>query len=195
MKILFIDHDDSFSNNIVSIFLAKQCDVDFISYTNLSSMNLLSSIHNYHMVIFSPGPGSPQEYPQSIEFYQKLPKDIFVLGVCLGHQLMLHACGGKIQQIAQNPVHGRQIKVNTQIISPLLGKMRFAGTMVLYHSLGCFQDDLVFKTWHTHIVQNKVCLMAEHQCKPHIGVQFHPESFASTIGVNFLNRIIRLLKR
>lgn len=195
MRILFIDHDDSFSNNVINVFLARNFQVELISHNLLKKMNPLGLRHDCQMVIFSPGPGSPSEYPHSIEFYHSLPDDLPVLGICLGHQLMLHACGGNIQQIAQNPVHGRQVTLDSVIISPLLGRIKFTGTIVLYHSLGFFKSDPVFKTWYTHIIQNDLCLMAEHHYKPHIGVQFHPESFASTAGKGFFNKVIRLLRQ
>lgn len=194
MKILFIDHDDSFSNNIVNFFRAKKCHVDLIAYSNPRLLSKSFPINEYKLVIFSPGPGSPFDYPQSIEFYKNLPPTIPVLGVCLGHQLMLYASGGKIQQICVKPVHGRQIHLCTQIVSNLLGKITLKGTIVLYHSLGCFKNDPVFKTWRAHIVQNDICLVAEHCIKPHFGVQFHPESFASTLGASLFNKFIRLLR-
>lgn len=194
MKILFIDHDDSFSHNIINVFRAKNCHVDFVSHQILRYAKTKPMLDEYQMIIFSPGPGSPADYPHSVEFYKTLPNDIAVLGVCLGHQLMLYAHGAKINQIAKNPVHGRQILLNTTVMSPLLGTMKLLGTIVLYHSLGVFETDSKISTWYKHIVHDHVCLMVEHRLKPHIGVQFHPESFASTIGIKIFNKIIRLLK-
>lgn len=192
-KILFIDHDDSFSHNIINFFRAQNFSVDYFSYTASELLNPSFPIMEYSALLLSPGPGSPADYPQTIEFYKKIPDILPVLGICLGHQIMLYADGGKIRQICPKPIHGRQLSLKTWVHSPLLGKIKLAGTLILYHSLGYFEDDSVFKIWHAHILHNRVCLMAEHQIKPHIGVQFHPESFGSTLGPHFFNKFIRLL--
>lgn len=203
MKILFIDHFDSFSNNIINFFRAKKCQVDTCFYTHLypSEMKVkdreeksLMNPFKYDAIIFSPGPGNPREYPQTLKFYRSLPSNIPILGICLGHQIMLYGEGGSIKQIYDKPIHGKQLQLNTFIDSHYLGKKNLTGTCVLYHSLGFHIDDPIFHTWNILLHHDGVCLMTEHKKKTHLGVQFHPESFASTIGTTILNLFIRSIK-
>ena len=193
MKLLFIDHHDSFSNNIISFFRSKNCDVTIISYSHVFPKHI--NLQRYRAILLSPGPGHPKDYPKTIEFYNLLPKNIPVLGICLGLQILLYASGGNIVQISDIPIHGRQKKMKTFLRSRILGKMQLKGTIVLYHSFGFRTDDPVFDTWNTLLDADHVCLMAEHRSHPHIGMQFHPESFASTAGPSLLDTFIRSLKK
>lgn len=186
--LLIIDHNDSFTNNLVSWFKKySKYDVEKLNcfeIDNLKQKNLLGQVA---AVIFSPGPGHPLDYQKSISFYQKLQPNTPFLGVCLGHQIMLAAYGAHIQRTLNYPIHGRQIKIKTTTPSRVLSNYVFKGTFVLYNSLGSLESDYVFQN---HVVslhsENQICLIAEHKTLPHIGVQFHPESFASSGGHDFL---------
>jgi len=195
MKILFIDHDDSFSNNIISFFRKQECLVDNYNHNSISKFlkNKLL-LNQYNLIVLSPGPGSPKDYPLTIELYQLL-NDIPVLGICLGHQIMLFVAGGYIAQISDKPIHGRQIIINKEIRSAILGYFQIFGSAVLYNSLGYSIKDPIFKHWNTLLHENEICLMAEHREKPHLGIQFHPESFASSLGAPLLTRVIRSVQQ
>ncbi len=194
MKILFIDHHDSFSNNIISFFAARKCDVTYCLYTSLTKKND-SFYHEFDAIVLSPGPGAPKDYPQTINFYKSLPATIPVLGICLGLQIMLFVDGGKITQVYQKPSHGKQLKLNKNISSQYLGVKKLNGTLVLYHSLGYYIKDPVFQKWNLLLEHNGICLIAEHKKKFNFGMQFHPESFASTIGSLLLTQFIRSIKK
>ena len=86
--ILFVDHFDSFSNNLISWFEAKGCSIKLITHDKLNSIQSFEGIKG---VIYSPGPSHPVEYQNSIAFYKTIPDNIPFLGVCLGHQILLLA--------------------------------------------------------------------------------------------------------
>jgi anthranilate synthase/aminodeoxychorismate synthase-like glutamine amidotransferase len=189
--ILYVDHYDSFTNNLISWFEAKNANLNVIAFDKLDSVLSFEGIKG---IIFSPGPGHPSEYKMSLDFYKKIPPEIPFLGVCLGHQLFLLAEGGNICQISQKPIHGRQIHIYHINQSNYFRNNDLKGTFVLYNSLGCKKDDPIFtKNIIAIASDNSFILVAEHKANPRIGVQFHPESFASPGGSSILNTFLRLV--
>lgn len=186
--LLIIDHNDSFTNNLVNWFKKySKYNVEKLNCFEIAKIQKKDMLKQVVAVIFSPGPGHPLDYPESIFFYQNMPSQIPFLGVCLGHQIMLAANGAKIQTTPSFPIHGRQIKIETKNPSRVLPNYVFNGTFVLYNSLGSLESDNVFQTHAVSLhSENQVCLIAEHKTLPHVGVQFHPESFASSGGHDFL---------
>ena len=175
MNILFVDHFDSFKNNLVSCFKANGANVKEVSYHTLS---LEMSFRNIHAVVFSPGPGHPSEYTKTLAFYKKIPPHIPFLGVCLGHQIFLTAEGAQISQISSLPIHGRQIEIKKTQPSLYLSLKALQGKFVLYNSLGCKIKDPVFtKDMLLLSEQDGFSLAVEHKLYPRIGVQYHPEKF------------------
>lgn len=192
-KILFIDHYDSFSNNLIAFFEERSFVVEKIQSEDLNTQSVLKYIEDYTLVIFSPGPGQPTDYPNSLELYKNLPQAKPFLGVCLGHQMLLYSYNIPVTQISHKPVHGRQISFN-QTIHTKIGSILLAGTAVLYNSLGASCKERQFHAnFISHGDENGINLIAEHKIFPHWGVQFHPESFASTIGQKFLEALIKSL--
>ncbi len=167
-----------------------------VNYDDLSQFSFDKLVENSVAVIFSPGPGHPSEYGLSLKLYQSLPPTMPVLGVCLGHQIMLSACGARLAQVASIPVHGRQIKLSQKILSRFLPSRVLQGRFVLYNSWGIPASDVVFKN-HFNVLASRqgFVLMAEHKTFPHVCTQFHPESFASTGGDRLLNSFLRLFYR
>jgi anthranilate/para-aminobenzoate synthase component II len=190
--ILFIDHFDSFSNNLIGWFESKG-----LNFQKITCDKLLS-IHNFDdikAVIFSPGPGHPSQYNESLNLYKRIPYHIPFLGVCLGHQLLLMAEGGVISQINKKPMHGRQIQVKPSNFSKYFKNSELHGRFVLYNSLGCKISDPIFsKNMVALASENGFVIATEHCLYPRIGIQFHPESFASPAGFKVLNTFLRLIK-
>lgn len=191
MRLLLIDHDDSFTNNLSNFFHSYFQKIDCVNHQDLPKIR---NLKKYAACVFSAGPGHPSQYSHSVHFYLNLPENMPFLGVCLGHQIMLHAHGGCIQRIASIPEHGRQIHLHTPLLSRFLPQNAFQRSFVLYNSLGCFAQDMVFQSlFHSLYSEQGVCLVAEHRRLPHIGVQFHPESFASSGGEHFLKSFVHLI--
>lgn len=188
--LILIDHNDSFTNNLCSWF--QKNSKYPVKKFNCFDLPILMDQHDIRAVIFSPGPGKPQDYKDSILFYQNLASHIPFLGVCLGHQIMLSAHGGHIAPTLKYPMHGRQIRILSAGHSRVLPNYVFNGTFVLYNSLGCLTSDDVFQNEMISLCsEDQMCIAAEHKSLPHIGVQFHPESFASSGGHDFLNAFLQ----
>ncbi len=144
-------------------------------------------------VVFSPGPGHPKDYPHSLALYRKMLAHKPVLGVCLGHQIMLAAHGAALKQVADLPLHGHQVKLTQKAPSRFLGSHVLQGYFVLYNSWGVSARDKVFQKEFTLLSSaNGIAQAAEHACYPHLSVQFHPESFASPQGEAILTSFLRL---
>jgi anthranilate synthase/aminodeoxychorismate synthase-like glutamine amidotransferase len=189
--ILFVDHYDSFTNNLISWFEAKRVELKIVKFDELDSIPSFEGIKG---IIYSPGPGHPSEYQTSLDFYKKIPPQIPFLGVCLGHQLLLYAEGASIHQISKKPIHGRQIHIFHTNQSNYFKESELIGTFVLYNSLGCKTDDPIFSKNMVDLASdNGFILATEHHTYPRIGVQFHPESFASPGGNSILNTFLRLV--
>ncbi|APJ02792.1 aminodeoxychorismate/anthranilate synthase component II [Silvanigrella aquatica] len=189
--ILFVDHYDSFTNNLTSWFLSENINIQVISFDKLETM---TSFKDIDAIIFSPGPGHPSEYKKSINFYHKIPHAIPFLGVCLGHQILLHAEGGVITQIEEKPIHGRQILIKQNLPSKYFENNVLNQKFVFYNSLGCKTNDPVFSKSMLALADEKGFVLAtEHKMFPRIGVQFHPESFASPGGAAVLKSFLRLI--
>ncbi len=197
MNLLIVNHYDSFVFNLVSWFQKHSSyHVFVIDYQDLPNSFNKHFFNKYQAIIFSPGPGHPKEYKKSIDLYKQMPINTPFFGVCLGHQIMLHANHARIKQIKNKPIHGQQIFVKQKKSSKLVPKSgKFSGKIVLYNSLGISVKDFVFKeTFHLLMSYENFSLVTEHTILPQIGVQFHPESFASPNGKFFMKLFLRLLK-
>lgn len=190
--ILFVDHHDSFSQNLKSWFLAKNIEINLISASEIPDN---FSFTTESALIFSPGPGHPRDYPDSLNLLRKLPQTIPFLGICLGHQILLHLYGGKIEQVCDLPIHGRQIQCSQRSPSKYIQRNELEGKFVLYNSLGCKISDPIFQQNMLALaVEDNFVLATEHMTYPRIGLQFHPESFASPGGSKILQSFLRLLR-
>ena len=103
--IYIIDHKDSFTHNVVhqfSLFGNVECD----NYYEIKNTKLKKA----SVIVFSPGPGNPKDYPTTSKIYKKFKGKKKIIGICLGFQQILFCEGGKI--IEQNKIyHGYQSKV------------------------------------------------------------------------------------
>ena len=126
--IYIIDHKDSFTHNVVHQF--QQFDnVECDNFNKISENKLRKS----DVIVFSPGPGAPSDYPLSSKIYKKFKGKKKIIGICLGFQQILYCENGKIVQ--QNKIyHGFQSKVNV-ISNNSLFKKNQKFTVGRYHSL------------------------------------------------------------
>jgi anthranilate synthase/aminodeoxychorismate synthase-like glutamine amidotransferase len=190
--ILVIDNYDSFTYNLVQYLQEMQPDVRV--YRNdeitLSEIERLNPSH----ILISPGPGDPTDAGISVEVIQRFGGKIPLLGVCLGHQSLGYAFGGKVIR-AKRLMHGK--------ISPILhdGKTLFSKmpkpfNATRYHSLlverSSLPDSLEISAW----TKEGEIMGLRHKKLPALeGVQFHPESIMTTEGkkllANFLSQKVK----
>lgn len=185
--ILLIDNYDSFVHNLARYFerLGQPTQVvrnDAIDVANVRAMRPRA-------LVLSPGPCSPTEAGVSLELVRSLYRELPIFGVCLGHQTIAAALGGRIVR-APEPVHGRTSLVhhrNRGIFEGLASPMR----VCRYHSLVVAPDSLPAELEATAWTGDGVIMAIEHRELPVVGVQFHPEAILTDYGYDLLRGFLR----
>jgi len=180
-KILVVDNYDSFVFNLVQYL--QQLGAEVVVKRN-DEVNA-NSINEFDGVLLSPGPGTPEDAGACIEIVNAaIEKQKPLLGVCLGHQAIGAALGGKVSK-APELLHGKTSQVqhkNEAVIKDL--KSPFRATR--YHSLAIenpnFPNDLII----TATTESGVIMGVKHKTAPIEGVQFHPESVLTEGGHRLL---------
>ncbi len=177
--IYVIDHNDSFTHNVVhqfSLFDEVICD----NYNKINKLKL----ERASVIVFSPGPGNPKNYPITSKIYKKFKGRKKIIGICLGFQQILFCEGAKI--IEQKKIyHGFQSLVRV-VNDKSLFKKGSNFKVGRYHSL---RLDEPFKTKNFEItmrcINSNTAMSFENNEDKIYGFQFHPESFL-TVNGNFL---------
>jgi para-aminobenzoate synthetase component 2 len=180
-KILVVDNYDSFVFNLVQYL--QQIGAEVVVKRN-DEVNA-NSINEFDGVLLSPGPGTPEDAGACIEIVNAaIEKQKSLLGVCLGHQAIGAALGGKVSR-APELLHGKTSQVqhkNEGVFKDL--KSPFRATR--YHSLAIenpnFPNDLII----TATTESGVIMGVKHKTAPIEGVQFHPESVLTEGGHRLL---------
>ena len=187
--ILVIDNYDSFTYNLVQVLGELGCDIqvrrnDAVTVAEVGEMNPDG-------IVISPGPGLPADAGISIAVVQEFSRHIPILGVCLGHQAIGEAFGGKVIQAPQL-MHGKTSLVYHEgdaVLSDLPNP--FEATR--YHSLVLRREDLpeclVVNAW----TEDGVIMGLRHQDHALFGVQFHPESVMTPEGMKLLGNFLEKL--
>lgn len=187
--LLLIDNYDSFAHNLARYFeQLGQATVavrnDAIDVDNVRRMRPSA-------IVISPGPCAPRDAGASLEIVSALSEEIPMLGVCLGHQIIAEALGGKVVR-SKLPVHGRT--------SPIahLGSDLFAGlpsplTVGRYHSLVVERASLPEPLRPTAWTPTGEVMAIAHVRLPVYGVQFHPESILTEYGYELLSNFLTLV--
>ncbi|MCH7526770.1 MAG: aminodeoxychorismate/anthranilate synthase component II [Planctomycetes bacterium] len=189
--ILLIDNYDSFTYNIVQrigeLDPSYQMEVRRHDAITVDEMDQLAPTH----LIISPGPGTPDDAGISVEAVRHLAGRVPILGVCLGHQCIAQAYGGKIVR-AERLMHGKTSPIKHD------GKTVFSGlsnpfTATRYHSLtvdrSSLPADFEISAWSED--RNEI-MGIRHKSVPVEGVQFHPESFLTEQGRQLLANFLAL---
>jgi len=182
--IYIIDHDDSFTHNVVHQFE----NFDTIQCDNFNEINE-KKLNKAKVIVFSPGPGSPKDYPNSSKIYKQFKGKKKIIGICLGFQQILYCEEGKIVQ--QNKIyHGYQSKVKVTSNNSIFKKnQRF--TVGRYHSLK-LQEPFFAQNFEITMrcdISN-VAMAIENNKEKIYGFQFHPESFLTENGKILIKKIL-----
>ena len=182
--IYIIDHKDSFTYNLVHL-LSKFDKVYVSDYSRINNLELKKA----KMIVLSPGPGEPKDYPKTSEIYKKFKGKKKILGICLGFQQILYNENGTIIQ-QKKMYHGHQSKINILKSSKLYKKVK-SFKVGKYHSLRLKEP---FKSKDTFITmrcsESKVAMALENNINKVYGFQFHPESFLTPNGKYIIQKII-----
>jgi anthranilate synthase/aminodeoxychorismate synthase-like glutamine amidotransferase len=185
MRVLVIDNYDSFTYNLVQYLGELGADVEVVRNDHATVEQLL--VRGYDAVVVSPGPCTPDEAGISLEAVRAFPEaGIPTLGVCLGHQAMGQAFGGRV--VRDEPIHGKKDKVEHD------GRTIFEGLesplqVGRYHSLVVEQESLPDELEVS--ARGAGLIMAiRHRTLPAEGIQFHPESVLTKRGHDLLRNFL-----
>ncbi len=187
-NVLLVDNYDSFTYNLVQYLAALGAGVSVVRNDELS-LSELKAMNPTHLVI-SPGPGKPEKSGVSIDAIRAF-EGTPTMGVCLGHQAIIKAYGGSLEQ-ARHPMHGKTSKTNRIIFDGLddaLNGLPPSFTVGRYHSL--LASEVPETLLVTARTENGEVMAVQHKTLPTFGVQFHPESILTQQGIkifaNFLS--------
>ena len=182
--IYIIDHQDSFTWNVVHQFSM----FDEVYCSNYFEINQ-KKINQSKIIVLSPGPGSPKDYPTTSKIYKKYKGNKKIIGICLGYQQILHNEGGKIVQ-QRKIYHGFQSKIKVTKESKLFKKNK-TFEVGRYHSL---KLDEPFYSKNIKITmrcsKTNIAMGIEDHKNNVFGFQFHPESFLTKNGTTLIKKIL-----
>ena len=185
--ILLIDNYDSFSYNLYQLIGTIEPDIKVIRNDEMTVEEVKAL--NPQLIILSPGPGRPDQAGICEKVVKKLGSSIPILGVCLGHQAICEAYGGKIIH-AKKLMHGKTSIARLDRSRVLFKEMDDEIQVARYHSLEADPDTLPAELLVTAMADGEIMAVG-HKEYPVYGLQFHPESILTpkgkTILENFLN--------
>jgi anthranilate synthase component II len=188
--ILVVDNHDSFTWNIVHYLRALEAEVRVVRNDELSAADALASGADAFLI--SPGPGRPEDAGISLDLVAVAAATRHpLLGVCLGHQAVAQAFGGRVKR-ADRLMHGKTSAV-THVGTGLFEALPSPFTAARYHSLDVadLPPELEANAW----AEDGSIMGLRHLDLPIHGVQFHPESVVSEHGHALLGRFLRLAER
>ena len=187
MKILLIDNYDSFTFNLFHYLSSLKINVDVIRNDKITSKEILKK--KYNKIVISPGPGNPNQAGNCLKIVKSLYKDIPFFGVCLGHQIIGQVFGSKIVQ-AKRLMHGKTSKIISNKIGILKNLPKnFEATR--YHSLIIDKKTLSKELEITAETKDGLIMGVKHKKYDVHGVQFHPESIKTKLGLKILKNFIK----
>ena len=179
MKILLIDNYDSFTYNLFHYISKFKKNVEVIRNDKIDGKTIFKK--RYDKIVISPGPGNPNQAGNCLKIVNHFKSSIPILGVCLGHQIIGQVFGSKIIQ-AKKLMHGKVSKIISKKIGILNGlPSKFEATR--YHSLIIEKKTLSKDLEITAETEDGVIMGIKHKKFNIHGVQFHPESIKTNIGV------------
>jgi len=186
MKILLIDNYDSFTYNLYHYLSILKCKVEVYRNDKIGINEIKKK--KYKKIVISPGPGRPEQAGSCLKIVKHFYKKIPILGVCLGHQIIGEAFKSKII-IAKKLMHGK-----TSIIKHdgkgIFKNIKKTISATRYHSLIIDKKNLGNDLVITAETYDKVIMGIMHKKYNVHGVQFHPESIKTPIGLKILKNFI-----
>jgi len=188
--LLLIDNYDSFTFNLVHFLGEVGARSEVWRNDAIGVAEALA--RKPEAIVLSPGPCTPNEAGICLELIRAAAGQVPVLGVCLGHQAIGQAFGGRIER-APSPMHGKTSRIFHDG-SALFAGIRNPLVATRYHSLIVARDtlpaDLVVSAW----TEDGIVMAVRHRLLPVFGVQFHPESIASEEGHGILANFLAIAR-
>lgn len=182
LSVLIIDNEDSFTYNLVQVLGRQECTIQVCTHNQMEAADAAT----YDRIIFSPGPGLPDEYPIMKEILRRYERTKRILGVCLGHQAIGEYYGGRLINL-ENVYHGQ--RKTASVLSPvdrLFADIPTTLPVGLYHSWAIDSDGFPDSLRVTSLSEDGVIMSLAHRTYDIRGVQFHPESIMTDDGEQLL---------
>lgn len=185
--ILMIDNYDSFTYNLYQLIGAIYPDIKVVRNDEITIEEIEKM--SPEALIISPGPGYPADAGISVEAIRKFSGSIPILGICLGHQAIAEAFGGKIIH-AKKPMHGKSTEISLNTGCPIFEGLPEKIPAARYHSL--VVDSISIPTCVNVIATDGdgQIMALRHKQHPTYGVQFHPESILTTHGASIISAFL-----
>ena len=187
-KIILIDNYDSFTFNLYHYLSSLKVNVDVIRNDQITSNQILK--RRYNKIVISPGPGNPNQSGNCLKIVKSLYKKIPILGVCLGHQIIRQVFGSKIIQ-AKRLMHGKTSKIISKKVG-ILKNLPKSFEATRYHSLIIDKKSLSKHLEITAESEDGLIMAVQHKNYDVHGVQFHPESIKTKLGIKILKNFIKI---
>ena len=188
MKIVLVDHNDSFTYNIVALIKKVSGKRPLVMPSYAIDWQVLQEADK---IILSPGSGLPRDFVNMRQILHRFKSTKNILGICLGHQGIATYFGAQLSNMSQ-VVHGQPKTIHHFNNSMLFDGLPTAFTVGLYHSWVVdrfsFSDQLTITAQTT----DGQIMALQHKQYPIFGVQFHPESFISEFGFEIINNFLNI---
>jgi len=186
MKVLLIDNYDSFTFNLYHYISSLGVKVDVVRNDKIEAKDVKKN--KYNKIVISPGPGNPNQSGNCINILKSLHKEMPFLGVCLGHQIIGQVFGSKIIQ-AKKLMHGKISRIKSKKIG-ILKNLPTTFEATRYHSLIIDKKTLSESLEITAETEDGLIMGVQHKQYNIHGVQFHPESIKTKLGIKILKNFV-----
>jgi anthranilate synthase component 2 len=190
--LLLIDNYDSFSYNLAQMLGVLVDELRVIRNDELTVAEIAAL--NPQQIIISPGPGYPAAAGVCEDVIRELGGKIPIMGVCLGHQAICEALGGKIVH-AKELMHGKSSMLKIDVDCPIFAGLPETIQAARYHSLAAEGSTLPEELRVVATADDGEIMAVAHREYPLYGLQFHPESIMTPQGNVILQNFVRLTEK
>jgi anthranilate synthase component 2 len=188
--IVFVDNYDSFTYNLVSMMGALEPDLNVVRNDEVTVEDVQKL--GPSGIVLSPGPGRPCDAGVCGDLVKALAENVPILGVCLGHQVIVEVFGGRVDQAA-SPMHGKCSPI-VHDGSGLLAGLPTPFSAGRYHSLAALPEFMPACLSVQGTTAEGEIMAVQHETYPCHGVQFHPESILTPEGGIILRNFVMLCR-
>lgn len=175
LKILLVDHEDSFVHTLANYF--RQTGAEVVTYRSPVADHVFHDV-NPDLVVLSPGPGNPKDFDCAATIGRARARALPIFGVCLGLQALAESFGAELGQL-DIPMHGKPSPISLTEGSLLFEGLNAPVIVGRYHSLYAKTETLPAEFKVTAQTEDGIVMALEHTSEAIAAVQFHPESIMS----------------
>ncbi|MCI5968881.1 aminodeoxychorismate/anthranilate synthase component II [Helicobacter sp.] len=190
MRVLLVDNYDSFTYNLEYYLKELGAKVCVVKNDFAPIAEAIAFVESFDCLMISPGFGTPLDSGLSLELIQTFASWKNILGVCLGHQCIAQAFGGKVERM-EKPMHAKNALCYF-VPNALTKGIRNPFKIALYHSLYVSELGDCEMLGYSVVGEKKIPMVLKHKRYNTYGVQFHPESILQENGKKLLKNFLKL---